>query len=599
MSDRRDFLKVASLLPLSVLAAIRNAQATEKVDGSTVVEMDSDMWNLLSSCAAVDSGGASGEKEFSGYHLLGLPDASANLLGDSRPQNWSEVKLTLISSLRESAKAEDPIHDWIAAFSANFEDHVDDTVIRASNNISYGGSAGGGLRYEPQLYDGLLRGAAVLLDRCLRYRLEMAQYEVSGVSAGIGYLSYLKVRPLQRNFILASNSADLAHIEKVASEHARDKYAEVFGLDRIFEKYQLLAKQIEFAGSAAEAGLAERKNNLLTSLLEKQFNIQSDAQLAIFTRMFQEGSATNFAERYEQMRVLLVDDLADAYWRIYSVAKGVKSTLSLSEITIAMNQPVSVDVPLFSDASAVAAWTGKIMTSGGSSTKKPDLLDALVLWTRGVMRALETLAQFESEFTVSIPLTQALSSGAPPIISAAAIAAAFTGANPTGTIAFNLPTTALPVRATAANVRVLGIGLSVERSKDDASPLQYTSSFPPSANGVGHPTAQEIAAAQAFEQPRLARLNVTMSTPPQTLQGTGTYNRPRIFLPNVRIQGGSGGDFEPIMSFEPGCHGLYPFGSWVVTFDPNIVAFYQSDTPLPPSWVAGLILHLRLRATLS
>ncbi len=599
MTERRDFLKVAGFLPLSALTGIRNAQATDRSDGSTIVEMDSDIWNILAAYAGSESTDTLGEKEFNEYHLLGVPDASANLFGDSRPQNWSEAKLTLISSLRKSAKGDDPIHDWVAVFNSNFEDLVTDAAIQASRSVNAGGSAGGGLRYEPQLYDGLLRSAAALLDRCLRYRLEMAQFEVSGVTAGIGYLTYLKVRPLQRNFIVASNSANLAHIEKVASEHARDKYAEVFGLDRIFERYQLLAKQIELSGSAAEASLAEEKNNLITNLLERQFNIQSDAQLAVFTRMFQAGSANNFAERYEQMRIMLADDLADAYCRIYSVAKGVQSTLGLSEITIATNQPVSSDIPLFTDANAVAAWASKIMTSGGSSTKEPDLLDALVLWTRAVMRALDTLAQFESEFTVSIPLTQARSSGVQPIVSSAAIATAFTGANPTGVITFNLPSSALPIKATVADVRVLGIGLSAEHSKDDASPLQYTTSFPASAGGAAHPTASEISAAQVFEQPRLARLNATVSTPPQTLQGIGTYNRPIIFLPNVRIQGGSGGDFEPIMSYEPGCRGLNPFGSWVITFDPNMVAFYQSDTPVPPTWVAGLILHLRLRATLS
>lgn len=605
MSERRDFLKAASLIPVGGLAASAVACADQQV----VHQKAGDPPAGDAPPVPVPPREPITEQSFPNYHLLGKPDAEANLLGAVRPRDWKETKTRLEEALTAAAVAQDPIHNWLATFRGSFDDTAADIVVKAGGHIHRAGQPNE-LAYEPQLYEASLRGAAALLDRCLRNRNEMGGCEISGVNAGIGYLTFLKLKPLQRNFLTQSNSADLAKIEKTTDTQASQKYGQVGGLDRLFEKYQLQAKQIELAGAGAEAGLAEEKNNFLTHLLERQFHIQIDAQLAQFTRLLQPGSSSNFAERYLRLVSLLTEDLADAYCKLYSASKGVQQVLGMSTVTVGMNAPVNVDIPLFAAPAAVKSWVDLIVPPQAGNQRKPDVLDALVLWCRAVMRTLDAAAQYESEFSVSLPLNQPWGPAGSTLLTPSNIATAFTGGNPTGVVSFTLPNNSLPISVAQTNIRVIGIGLSVEHSQDDASPIQYITGFPhtPSVPNVpvnqtpadsNEPTLKQIEKAQEFELPRMARLHATVTTPAQVMQGGTTYSRPRVFLANVRIQGGSGGDLEPVICYDPACRGLNPFGKWSITFDPNIVAFYQSAAAITDTWITGLILHLRLRGTLS
>ena len=605
MNERRDFLKAASFLPLSMTGKSDRPTA----DSAGVIGRAAAPVGAAPPSVATPAPEPVTEQHFGNYHLLGQPDPNANLFGEVRPSNWAAVKTGLQGSLRGAAHTDDPIHKWLLIFGSSFDVRATDIVVRASKEI-YQPSTPGDLKYEPQLYDGLLRAATALLDRCLRYRVEMGQYEISGIGAAISYLTFLKLRLLQRNFLIQSNTADIAKIEKMASEDAGQKYAHGSGLDHLFEAYKMQAKQIEMAGNAAEAGLSEEKQNFLTNLLERQFHIQIDAQLAQFTRLFVAGSSSNFAERYLRLLALLTEDLADTYWKLYSAAKGIQQVLGLDQVAVAMNVPVRTDIPRLTTPAAVRAWVHAVVPPQSAGQRSPDILDAMVLWTRAVMRTIDMLAQYESEFTVSIPLNQPMAPNAQPIVSAAQMDAAFATPSPTGTVPFTLVPGVLPIRATPIKIRVIGIGVSVEHSADDASPLQFTTGFPhtPAVPNVPinstpadspEPTPQQIAAAQQCELPKLARLNATVTTPAQTRPDGGTYSRPKVFLPNVRIQGGGGGDLEPVLCYDASCRGLNPFGQWTVAFDPSAIVYYQSMTAVPINWVKGLILHLRLRATLT
>jgi hypothetical protein len=252
-----------------------------------------------------------------------------------------------------------------------------------------------------------------------------------------------------------------------------------------------------------------------------------------------------------------------------------------------------VDIPLFGTLGDVQTWVKKVVPQQGDQ-RKPDVLDALVLWTRAVMRELDASSQYENEFTVSVPLNQPFGKKNATILTVAEIATAFTSANATGQLTFELKSDALPVAAVPTNVRVVGIGLTVEFTLDDASAVQYAQSFPQAVGG-------QPGFVEKFENRKMARLNATVTTPAQTLQGGGTYLRPQLFLANVRIQGGTGGDLEPLLSYDPACRGLNPFGWWTIFVDPNAVEFFATSTsspPLPNKEIQGVILHLRLRGKL-
>lgn len=371
------------------------------------------------------------------------------------------------------------------------------------------------------------------------------------------------------------------------------------GTSRLFERRQLQAKEEEAKGFAEELGLAEAKDNFLTKILQKQFHYQIDAQLAQFTRLISPGSSSNYAERYLRMLAMLAEDLADAYCRLYSASKGIQKVLGITNISVGLNPSVSVDIKLFSTVDDIATWISQIIPATATQ-KSPDILDALVMWTRAVMRTIDTNSQYETEFMVSIPLMQAWGQQAQGILSGNDLNAAFPPSGSgtfAGKLSFALGTDALPIRlpagATATNVRTIGIGLSVEFSEDDASPVQYMQGFPATA------TPTTYGYARPFEQNKMARLNATVTTPGQNLQGSTTpYNRPTVFLANVRIQGGNGGDLEPALCYDPSCRGLDPFGRWTITFDPQSLEIFRGDKSVE-TLIKGFVLHLRLRGTLN
>lgn len=585
MSERRNFLKTASLLSLGAL-------------GTDAVALPESNSNPQQEPNPLPKPGPVEEKKFENYHLLGKPEPEQNLFGPNRPTQWRATKGALAQELAQTAAKDDPIQRWLKVFQPTFDDRASKIVLDAAKAVFRSGSTTQ-LKYEPQMYDLSLRGAGALLDRCLRYRNEMGGFEVAGVGAGIAYLTFLKLKPLQRNFIILSTSADLDEIEKVAQTNTSSMYLHAKGVDKFFEKYHLRALQVEAQGNAMEAGLAEEKERLKTSLLEKQFHVNVDAQLAQFTRLLSPGSSSNYAERYLRTLSMLVEDLADSYCKLYSASKGISQVLGLNQITFGSGSPVSIDIPQFANADQIAVWVKSIMPPQEEDQRKPDILDALVLWTRATMRELDTRSQYESEFTLAIPLTQKWGKKSTVLVSSTKIQEAFSGSAPTGSVNFTLTADVLPFTVLPSSIRVVGIGLTVEHSQDDAGPVQYAPNYPgtPVNRTEPDPTSGQKSFVQTLEPPKMTRLNATITTPKQAIAGGGSYKRPEVLLSNVRLQGGTGGDLEPQLSYDPGCRNLNPFGPWTITINPNALGWYPSDTGFPNDWIKGLILHLRLRGS--
>jgi len=605
MSERRNFLKVASLIPLGMISGSPAAVAAAE---ATSTNLDDQASPAASGAPPVPPPPPPiQEQPFPNYHLKGKPDHDANLFGEARPQDFKATKEELENALNGAAAADDPIHEWLKTFESSFDARATNIVIAAAPYI-YRPNKATELRYEPQLYDASLRSASILLDRCLRYRNEMGGYELAGIGAGISYLTFIKLKPLQRNFLIQSNSADLAEIERTTEWIASRKYNRADkGLDRLFEKYQLQAKEIEATGSAREAGLAEVKDNFLTELMEKQFHIQIDAQLAQFTRLLSPGSASNYAERYLRILAMLSDDLTDAYCKLYSAAKGVQQILNLAQVAAGTGSLIPVDIPTFSTAADVSAWVQKIIPAPGP-VRQPDALDAMVLWTRAVMRELDRLSQYETEVTVAIPLNQLI--GAKTAVLVPSLTNLF---DPQKGVDITIDAGCLPFATPPTSLRVTAVGLSVEYSPDDFSPIQFMSGYPgdqpPTPTSVGVPPAisnkpttspngGQVGFAQGIEQKKVGRLNAMLKSPPQSYPtgptSTQSYERPPIFLSNVRMQGGTGGDLEPALSMDAAAHNLYPVGKWNLYMDANAIAFFPTGQN-PANWIKGLILYLRLR----
>lgn len=597
MKVRRDFLKTASLLPL---AALSQAQAEKPQDPD------------LSAPFAPEPVKVSQEQETKDftdrYHLRGTPATDyGNLLNNAvRPADWKTAKVQLKAALEKATRGDDPIRVWLDTFTPTFDDRATQILLNATTAVTRPGKATE-LRYEPELYDGTLRSASNLLDRCLRYRNEMGSYEGGGISAGLAYLAFIKTKPIQHNLILQSSTADLTEIERATETKTSTIYSKARGFQHWIEKSRLQGLQVEASGGASEASLASAKDRLRTRLMEEQFDLQADAQLAQFTRLLSSGSSSNYAERYLRILALLTDDLTDAYCKLYSAAKGVQQLLNLTQVNIGTNPPFKVDIPTFSAANDIATWIQAIIPAPGPN-RQPDVLDALVLWTRAVARELDRRSQYETEFTVAIPLCQPAGKKTSPLASPSDVSTKMFAA---GGLSFTIDADCLPFVAPPTSLRVAAIGLSVEYSKDDFSPLQYMQTFPnfqpPAPVGIGvtppkstEPTSGEYGLAQSTEQKKIARLNATVLSPPQqypvSSTATQTYQRPPVFLTNVRMQGGSGGDLEPLLSFDPAAHNLSPLGTWTISMDPNTIVFFPTGQ-IPANWIQGVIFHLRLRGS--
>ena len=611
MTARREFLKVASMAPLGALNMPLVGSTEQNQTSPTTGEADkSDHLRRLPSPPNPTV------KDFQNYDLLGKPEEEGQLFGPTRPGNWISVKENLLTALGSAVRSDDPIHKWLGTFSETIEDRTAEIVMRSVSLLTRPDKSPE-LRYEPQLYDLVLRGAATQLDRCLQYRNEMGGYEISGIRSGIAYLTFLKLKPVQRNIILQSSSSDLEGILKATEARSSEYFERASrGFSGAFEKYHMLGLQSDADGAAIESGVAESKESLRTALLEKQLNLQAEAQLAEFTRMLTPGTSANSAERYLRLLAMLSEDLSDVYCKLYSSAKGTKQVLKLQELSVLSKiteNKIPIDIPAFSSREALNSWIRKVVPDQGEQ-RRPDVIDGLVIWCRALMRELDLRSQYETEFTLAIPLSQPTGSHTTPIVPASDINSAFTQKNPTGQVTFTLGIKALPLAMQQLSLRLIAIGVSVERSKDDASPVQYASDFEnaapyPAVNAgttPGYdktPPSGQVKSVRQFERAKMARLNGVLVSPQQSISCEDiaffkvcrSYQRPKIFLTNIRIQGGYIGDLEPILNYDLACHNLDPFGTWTLQLDPVAIEYWASSHVLNDSWISGLILHLRLR----
>jgi hypothetical protein len=595
MSERRAFLKTASLIPLGAFSSAAPGQ-----------NVNSPVLPTLTKPPAPQ------EQPIGGFDIHGTPDPNANLLGQTRPADWGDTKSKLGSALTAAVSANDPVAKWVNVFMTSFADRAAKVVL---DTVPLLGLQPGvnNLTYEPALYDSLLRSAASQLDRCLQLRNEMGSFEISGVTAGINYLAFLKLKPIQHNLLVQSSVSDIAKLQKASEDRSSQIYKQASQASTVSsESLHMLGLQSDADGSSAESDYTAQQDILRQSLLLKQFQIQTDMQLAQFTRLTTPGSSSNYAERYLRLFSFLEEDLSDAYNKLYSVSLGIRSLLFIRAVTVGVGATAGSILPAFADRPSLDQWVGQVILNQDQA-RKPDILDALVIWCRGVMREIDKLSQYETEFTVAIPLTQPTGKLQNPLIDFQSLANYLNGSTP-GPLVFTLTQDALTFPSSVLyRARVLGVGLSIVHSPDDASPVQYSMNF---KNAPPHPVAavntvpqfdQVPPAVQAgsvmdYEAPKLARFNAIVTPPKQSIPDGSisglSYSRPSFMLTNIRIQGGNGGDLEPTISYDPSCRNLMMVGTWAINLDPHAVEFWSSQPAINiANMVRGLILHLRVRGT--
>jgi hypothetical protein len=579
MSERRQFLRAISVLPLAALASETSADA-----------------QLLTQIKIPQAPPRALPGDFSA-ETAGDPDPKMNLFGGKRPRSWHEVR-DFVSASLTAHPSSNQVKDWMDTFSLTFDQQARAIVIDAYTNLLMSPDDPNQFRYEPGLFESALRTAAGQLDRCLAYRNEMGEYEIAGINAGLSYLTFLKISPLQLSLIRETNRADIGIMEKENSQLNIENYNALgnfkhFPVDDVY----VTGLRQDAQGNLSEAELNIIKENNRTTLLEEQFKIQVDAQLAQFLRFTTPGTSSNFSERYIRLARLLEEDLGDALCGLISAAKGVQSLFSglnntFVNFPLSASTKVDVQIPKLDTDEAITAWIRNFSARPAgfppAKENRVEILDALVLWCRGLMRELDRRGQYESEFTVSIPLGHTTGQlGTNQLV---------TDLNKMlndnkGLLKFNLQQDALPASMKDVPIRIIALGISVQQSADDEVPIDHVASYPSAAGAIND---GEKNAARLETGYRTARIGAVVQPPPQTIE-THSYKRPQVFLPEVRLFGGMSGDTDPKLSYDPACRNIKPFGDWTISLDQLPLVFAVTDDLMTWKWVNNVIIHLRVR----
>jgi hypothetical protein len=215
--------------------------------------------------------------------------------------------------------------------------------------------------YEPLLVEQLLTDVSSLLDRCLAYRREAYELELSAVSYAAEYSLFLDLAPINEQVELLSLKAA-----------------------------QALAKEPPVDDSP--------KGPIAT-----KWRLMKEHRAELQRRHETRGNAHNFPERYKRVLRLLAEDIREASVKASCAAIGLKLVYGITEPLL---PPTTENVDLNSQA-------------------PKDYLDELVAWTRTMIRELERLRERWIEYDLVVPVSQPWAEDGSELVPSGPTAAAF------------------------------------------------------------------------------------------------------------------------------------------------------------------------------
>lgn len=545
----------------------------------------------------------------------------SKLFGHLPPSTWSEVKNAIAMELPQTLP-NDPVTDWLKTFDKTF-DQLSALAVCSAVDVNPLGQPLTPLRYEPQLYEYLLRSAGGLLDRVSAYRREMGELEIAGVKAALDYLSFQKLFPILQDLDENSSQGDRAQIMSAAQSSAAKAFQAAQGPTNI-------GLTAQAAGAASDSEMLANKEAERLHYLRNRSALVKEAQIALFKRHTAAGSAHNYAQRYLRLQNLVVEDLQEAFSKAFSASLGLGKVLGLS---VFPHSNLQTGIPAFTTADLMVrlpAWVTTIVGSSDSQ-RSPDVVDALILWVRRAMRTLEKIAQYEIEQVVSVPLNQGWTGpGAFDIVTDAMVENAMANNDPSqrqGTIEFSLPRGAIPFAHNMTGLRVVGVGLSAIHDAFDAVSAEYLDGFPTKttstgssskADAAGNSSSSSVSETAAADQAlkrnitieaaiaKRARINAWLELPKQVDALGNEYARPPLLLGNVRLSGGASGDIETLILTDSSCRNFDPFsGNWRITVDDRCAVWFSSEQGksvrsatnyyVDRTWIKGFVIHLKVR----
>jgi hypothetical protein len=275
--------------------------------------------------------------------------------------------------------------------------------------------------FEPMLCEAWLEDCAAIVDRALELKRMCGDLEAIAVRQGLDYLA-------QRD--LARIDADI-HVEGVVDGDASELSK---GLKAATDKLTASADPLA-AGLAAEA---TARGNAATStsaresrrrtLLAARLEYLEEHQQKLFSRHWVDGSALNYAQRYEDLLLLLEDDVKLLVAKAFAASIGLENVYGFKE-----------SVP--------------------PASKR--FLEEILFWIRRAFTLLHRQRARDAQYQVMVPLVASWGSH-PGIVSPAQFSAAMI-ASGDGVLRFNIGSDRFPnqkrVRLRSVGLQWLGPGI--------------------------------------------------------------------------------------------------------------------------------------------
>lgn len=181
--------------------------------------------------------------------------------------------------------------------------------------------------YDPYLVENLINATVKLLDRCLGYRT--ALYDIEGIACkqALDYKLFKDQLPFLKTIELAKHIKDQNDVLKTGNEDA----AKSFAKDKapLNQGFSQVATATANSSDKGAKGEGDRQ-----TAVENKWTKAEEYQAALQARHSAKGHALNFAERFENIRVLLVQDVGIAYDKMRCIEEGANEIFRDAPVTI-------------------------------------------------------------------------------------------------------------------------------------------------------------------------------------------------------------------------------------------------------------------------
>ncbi len=386
---------------------------------------------------------------------------------------------------------------------------------------------GSPLPYEPALVEPLLGDVAALLDRCAAYQREASELEIKWVQHQLESQLAGKLSELDLDLALASTGLASAMAARAAYAATQAEFSRAQD-DALAPGF---AKEAE--GASSVAGKVVDAAGLRESLLKERTNQVRDYQTKLDARHTESGGAHNYLERHERIAALMFEDFEEAYRKAKCAVIGLRAIFGLADAEAQIG-----------DLTA-ATPAGPVFS--------------LILWTRRMMRKIESFSETEVEYDLVVPLLQPIKDTAKGLINTDEYKAAMKDGG-SGTLNFSLPADFFQNQS---RLRLKGIGVSF--------------------------TGPDLGNANASA----GRALVAVFPPPQELIQGQQRRRPPVLLGGVLP---FGAHTALLRSEGLAVHNLKPAGDWRIVVHPLLLTRDTTAAKRSDATVTDLRLHLSLVA---